>query len=64
MCVLGNFFLAMVLYPDVQLRAQEEIDRVLHGDRLPTFSDFSSLPYLEAITMEALRWIPAGPLCS
>lgn len=64
MSILGSFFLAMVLCPGAQSRAQEEIDSVLQGDRLPTFTDFALLPYVEAIVLEALRWNPVAPLCS
>ena len=59
---LGSFFLAMVLYPEVQGKAQAEIDRVLDTGRLPSFSDYSSLPYIEAIVKELLRWNPVAPL--
>lgn len=58
---LGSFFLAMVLYPEVQLKAQTQIDAVCMG-RLPSFSDFGSLPYVDAICKEALRWHPVVPL--
>ena len=39
--------LAMVRYPDVYKRAQDEIDRVIGRERLPTIDDRPSLPYLE-----------------
>jgi cytochrome P450 len=57
-----TFALAMVLYPDVQRRAQAEIDSVVGGDRLPTFEDRASLPYVESVLRETLRWHPVGPL--
>ncbi|KIN97354.1 hypothetical protein M404DRAFT_32334 [Pisolithus tinctorius Marx 270] len=56
------FLLAMVLHPDVQRKAQEEIDRVVGTDRLPDFDDRPSLPYVEAILLETLRWISVVPL--
>ena len=56
------FVLAMVLYPDVQKRAQAEIDSVIGKDRLPTFQDRASLPYIDAIKREVLRWEPVVPL--
>jgi cytochrome P450 len=59
---LLTFALAMVLYPDVQRRAQAEIDSVIGGDRLPTFEDRASLPYIESILRETLRWHPIVPL--
>ncbi|KAH0828054.1 cytochrome P450, partial [Lanmaoa asiatica] len=58
------FILAMVLYPDVQAQAQAEIDTVIGGglQRLPHWEDRSSLPYVEAVIKETLRWHPAVPL--
>ncbi|KAG2064540.1 cytochrome P450 [Suillus decipiens] len=51
-----SFFLAMTLYPDVQRKAQAEIDAVIGPDRLPSFTDRASLPYIEALAKEVLRW--------
>ncbi|KAG2087118.1 cytochrome P450 [Suillus discolor] len=56
------FLLAMVLYPDVQKRAQAEIDSVVGRERLPTFEDRASLPYIEAVVRETFRWQPVAPL--
>jgi cytochrome P450 len=56
------FLLAMVLYPDAQKRAQAEIDSVIGRDRLPTFEDRASLPYVDAIVRETFRWNPVLPL--
>ncbi|KAG1732053.1 cytochrome P450 [Suillus lakei] len=56
------FVLAMVLYPDVQKRAQAEIDSVIGRGRLPTFEDRASLPYIEAVMRETFRWQPVVPL--
>lgn len=60
--MLSTFFLAMTLYQGVQKRAQAEIDRVVGGNRLPDFSDFDDLPYLEAMIKELLRWNAPAPL--
>ena len=46
---LDWFFFAMVLYPDVQRLAQEELDRVIGRERSPTFDDFDQLPYIQAM---------------
>jgi cytochrome P450 len=59
---LSVFILAMVLYPDVMRKAQNEIDVVVGSGRLPTFADTPHLPYVRAIVMEVLRWRPVGPL--
>ena len=55
--IFWSFFLAIVLNPDVQRKAQAEIDHVC-GGRLPDFADFDSLPYIHAIVKESLRWNP------
>lgn len=52
----------MVLFPEVQRKAQAEIDSVVGKDRLPDFGDQSQLPYVTAILEEALRWHPVVPL--
>lgn len=60
---LRAFALAMTKFGHVQRKAQEEIDRVVGTDRLPTFEDRESLPYVNAVVKEALRWwavIPMG----
>jgi len=51
----------MALYPEVQKRAQTDIDQLV-SNRLPTFDDFDSLPYIRAIIKEVLRWGPVVPL--
>ncbi|KAI5988963.1 cytochrome P450 [Pisolithus albus] len=56
------FLLAMVLYPETQVKAQEEIDRVIGNDRLPEFKDRQNLPYVEAVFLEILRWHPINPI--
>ncbi|KAG1897431.1 cytochrome P450 [Suillus fuscotomentosus] len=60
--VLMAFALAMVSYPNVQKCAQAEIDSVVGQDWLPTFEDRVSLPYVESILWETLRWQPVLPL--
>ena len=52
----------MSLYPEVQRKTQEEIERVIGTDRLPTFDDRDNLPYVDAIVKEALRWHPVAPM--
>lgn len=47
----------MVLYPDVQRKAQAELDRVVGDSRLPDFGDRDALPYLEAVVMEVYRYV-------
>ncbi|KAH7916610.1 cytochrome P450 [Hygrophoropsis aurantiaca] len=59
---LTVFALAMINYPHVQERVQAEIDAVIGSDRLPSFEDRASLPYLEAVLRETLRWNPVFPV--
>ncbi|KAF9562107.1 cytochrome P450 [Agrocybe pediades] len=51
------FFYFMAKHPNVQRKAQAEIDRVVGNKRLPDFSDRASgdMPYLEAVYRESLR---------
>ncbi|KAJ7620462.1 cytochrome P450 [Roridomyces roridus] len=62
---LRGFLLAMSMYPEIQARAQQEIDSVVAAEaRLPTVADRGRLPYIEALCKEVLRWhvvIPAVP---
>lgn len=57
---LGTFILAMTMYPEVQKKAQAAIDDVVGPGRLPDFED--TVPYVEAVVREVLRWRPVTPL--
>ncbi|KAG1892813.1 cytochrome P450 [Suillus subluteus] len=57
-----SLFLAMTLFPDVQKKAQAEIDAVVGPDRLPSLADRASLPYIEALAKEVLRWNVVTPI--
>ncbi|KAF2759428.1 cytochrome P450 [Pseudovirgaria hyperparasitica] len=59
---LMTFFLAMMVCPNVQKKAQEELDRVIGGDRLPVSADKGTLPYIDAIVKEVHRWHPVAPM--
>jgi cytochrome P450 len=52
----------MAMYPDVQKKAQAELDTVIGRDRLPDLDDLDSLPYINAIVKETLRWQPVVPM--
>jgi len=52
----------MISFPDVQKKAQEEIDRVTRGERLPEYGDQEALPYIQALVREVVRWKPLVPL--
>ncbi|CAH1774342.1 unnamed protein product, partial [Owenia fusiformis] len=53
---LTAFFLVLINKPAVQEKIQEEIDRVIGGERLPTLKDRSNMPYTCAAILEALRY--------
>jgi cytochrome P450 len=59
---LVSFVLLMTMYPDVQRRAQAEIDEVVGKDRLPTWADEASLPYVSSVIKEVLRVAPVTRL--
>lgn len=46
----------MLNYPNVMRKAQNEIDEVVGRDRIPTFADADSLPYIRVMVRETLRW--------
>lgn len=48
----------MLLYPEIQKKAQESIDSVCGDFRLPTMDDEPSLPYVRCLIKETLRWMP------
>lgn len=51
-----KFLTAMQMYPEIQRKAQEELTRVVGRDRMPTVEDRQSLPYVNALILECLRW--------
>ena len=59
--VMTTFFLLMTLHPDIQKRAQKEVDRVM-GGTMVTPDDTSSLPLVNAVIKEIKRWGPVAPL--
>ncbi|KAG7095910.1 hypothetical protein E1B28_006595 [Marasmius oreades] len=59
---MSQFILAMLQYPEVMRKAQEEIDRVVGTGRLPEYRDRESLPYVEAVLSEVWRWGVPSPL--
>jgi len=59
--ILTTFFYVMALHPEIQERAQVEIDQIACG-RLPTLDDYNSMPYMRAILRETVRWGPVAPI--
>ncbi|KAK7290126.1 hypothetical protein RIF29_04326 [Crotalaria pallida] len=63
--ILLEWILArMVLHPEIQAKAQAEIDSVVGYTRIVTDGDLPNLPYVRAIVKETLRMHPPGPLLS
>ncbi|KAF9262274.1 cytochrome P450 [Marasmius fiardii PR-910] len=58
---LITFLLAMVLHPEVQKRAYDEIISVVGHDRFPDISDREQLPFVESVLQELFRWHPVTP---
>ncbi|KZV76754.1 cytochrome P450 oxidoreductase [Peniophora sp. CONT] len=53
---LSTLILAMLLYPQTQKKAQEELDKTFGGACIPPSDELSSLSYLRAVVLEVLRW--------
>ena len=60
--LLGTFFYLMARHPEIQEKAQKELDAVVGTSRLPHFDDRPSLPYIEAIFREVFRFQPPAPI--
>ncbi|KAF9021983.1 cytochrome P450 [Hymenopellis radicata] len=60
--VLEWFMVAMVKYPEIQKKCQEELDAVVGRSRMPTYADREFLPYISATVRECLRWKPIDPV--
>ncbi|KAI0092996.1 cytochrome P450 [Irpex rosettiformis] len=55
------FIAAMLLHPEAQQKAQKEIDEVIGRNRLPDLNDRDSLPYVQCVINEVMRWQPVTP---
>ncbi|ESK85937.1 cytochrome p450 [Moniliophthora roreri MCA 2997] len=54
--------MALIVFPDVQRKAQAEIDGVVGRERMPTLSDIKDLPYIQALIKEIHRFHPVLPI--
>ncbi|XP_031631252.1 probable cytochrome P450 303a1 [Contarinia nasturtii] len=52
---MGFLMLHLIRNPDIQTRMQEEIDRVIGRNRLPTLEDRAKMPFCEASVLEGIR---------
>ncbi len=59
-----TLLLAMAKFPEIQKRAQAEVDAVFggHAQRLPTMVDRPNPPYVDAILSEVLSWVSIAPV--
>lgn len=53
---LQTLVLALVNFPDVQARAQEELESVIGDERSPQVDDIERLHYIQAVIKEVGRW--------
>lgn len=53
---INTFIYAMMAYPEVQTRAQAEIDAIIGHERLPGIADIEKLPFTNALLKEVIRW--------
>ncbi|KDQ08521.1 hypothetical protein BOTBODRAFT_191667 [Botryobasidium botryosum FD-172 SS1] len=59
--VLAAFIFFMIKHPEIQKKAQAEVDRVVGRGRMPTFEDRQQLPYIDCIIKEIIRWSAIAP---
>ena len=38
-----------------------QLDQVVGSHRMPDFDDIEQMPYIRAVVMETLRWMPVAP---
>ncbi|KAI1895455.1 hypothetical protein AGOR_G00106450 [Albula goreensis] len=60
--LLQWILLLLVKYPHIQAKLQEQIDKVVGRDRLPSMEDKSSLAYLDAFVYETMRFTSFVPV--
>ncbi|CAH1107251.1 unnamed protein product [Psylliodes chrysocephalus] len=59
---MGFAMLAMIIYPDIQKKIQNEMDREVGRNRWPALCDKIRLKYTEAVLMELQRRVTIAPL--
>lgn len=55
---LATLILTFAKYPEIQRKAQAQIDQVCGTERSPQWTDFDQLTYINAIVKEGMRWRP------
>jgi cytochrome P450 len=46
---IQSLVLALTAFPEAQRKAQEEVDRVVGTNRMPTPNDFEHMPYIQVL---------------
>ncbi|KIM35572.1 hypothetical protein M413DRAFT_32429 [Hebeloma cylindrosporum] len=59
---IQSLILFLQVHPEVQRKAQQEIDSVIGLDRMPVMDDIKRLPYVQAVIYENHRLRPVAPL--
>ncbi|CAG9811746.1 unnamed protein product [Chironomus riparius] len=55
--------MTMVMYPDVQRKCHEEIEKVVNADGvLPSYVDRQKTPYIDAVILEVMRFYCVAPI--
>ena len=54
---MATFFQLMAKHPEVVKRAQKEIDRFTHKERVPTLDDRKDLPIVDCVMKEVFRCV-------
>ena len=49
------------MFPEAQKKAQEEVDRITGGNRLPDWKDVEQMHYVRALLKELSRWHTVAP---
>jgi cytochrome P450 len=53
---LLTFLFLMMEFPEWQKKLQEEVDRVVGKDRMPSYTDIPNMPTVRAIVKETVRY--------
>ncbi|KAH0838698.1 cytochrome P450 [Lanmaoa asiatica] len=59
-CAITIMIMAAALHTEAQAKVQDELDRVVGRERLPSFADQQMLPQVTAFTLECMRWRPVN----
>ncbi|CAG7852712.1 O-methylsterigmatocystin oxidoreductase Short=OMST oxidoreductase; AltName: Full=Aflatoxin B synthase; AltName: Full=Aflatoxin biosynthesis protein Q; AltName: Full=Cytochrome P450 64 [Serendipita indica DSM 11827] len=57
-----NFLFSIVVFPEWQIKIQEEIDEVVGHDQVPNINNISKLKIFNAVWKESFRWNASVPL--